>query len=51
MIDRPEQTLRTWMADGKVRLERDARTGAILVWWPDVRELHRNTPTRKRRSA
>ena len=51
MIDRPEQTLRTWMADGKVKLERDPRTGAILVWWPDVRELHRNTPTRKRRSA
>jgi hypothetical protein len=51
MIDRPEQTLRTWMASGKVRLEKDPKTDVILVWWPDVRDLHRNTPTRKRRSA
>lgn len=51
MIDRPEQTLRTWMASGKVRREEDPKTGAVLVWWPDVRDLHRNTPTRKRRSA
>lgn len=51
MIDRPEQTLRTWMASGKVKLEKDPKTDAILVWWPDVRDLHRNTPTRKRRSA
>lgn len=51
MIDRPEQSLRTWMAGGKVKTERDPKTGALLVWWPDVREMHRNTPTRKRRSA
>ena len=51
MIDRPEQTLRTWMASGKVELSSDPKTGAILVWWPDVRDLHRNTPTRKRRTA
>lgn len=51
MIDRPEQTLRTWMANEKVKLDRDPKTDAILVWWPDVRYLHRNTPTRKRRSA
>lgn len=51
MIDRPEQTLRAWMAQERVRLDKDPKTGAILVWWPDVRELHRNTPTRKRRSA
>lgn len=51
MIDRPEQTLRAWMAQERVKLDKDPRTGAILVWWPDVRELHRNTPTRNRRSA
>ena len=51
MIDRPEQTLRTWMANDKIALDRDPKTGAILVWWPDVREMHRNTPTRRRRSA
>jgi hypothetical protein len=51
MIDRPEQTLRTWMANGKITLETDLKSKSILVWWPDVREMHRNTPTRKRRSA
>lgn len=51
MIDRPEQTLRTWMANGKVRTEREAGTGALLVWWPDVRDLNRDTKTRRRRSA
>lgn len=51
MIDRPEQTLRTWMANERVKLDTDPKTGAILVWWPDVRDLHRNTPSRKRRSA
>lgn len=51
MIDRPEVTLRAWMANGSVKTDRDARTGGLLVWWPDVRDMHRNTPTRKRRSA
>lgn len=51
MIDRPEQTLRTWIAAGKVKIERDPKTGAVLVWWPDVRDRNRDTPTRKRRSA
>lgn len=51
MIDRPEQTLRTWMANEQVKVDRDPRSGAVLVWWPDVRDMHRNTPTRKRRSA
>jgi ribosomal protein L37AE/L43A len=51
MIDRPEQTLRTWMANGKVKRSEDPKTGAILVWWPDIRDLHRDTPSRKRRTA
>lgn len=51
MIDRPEQTLRTWMATEKVKTERDPKTGSLMVWWPDVRDLHRDTPMRKRRSA
>jgi ribosomal protein L37AE/L43A len=51
MIDRPEQTLRTWMSNGDVKTGRDAETGAILVWWPDVRDRNRDTPRRKSRSA
>lgn len=51
MINRPEQTLRAWMSAEKVQIQRDPKTGALLVWWPDVRDMDRNTPTRKRRSA
>lgn len=51
MINRPEVTLRAWMSAEKIQTQRDPKTGALLVWWPDVREMDRNTPTRKRRSA
>lgn len=51
MIERPEQTLRAWMANGKVKTQRDPKTGALLVWWPDVRDRNRDTKTRRRRSA
>ena len=51
MIDRPEQSLRTWMANGSVQTMRDERMGAILVWWPDVRSMHLTTPTRRRDKA
>lgn len=50
MIDRHEQTLRTWMANEKVKTERD-ESGALMVWWPDVWAMHRDTPARRRRSA
>lgn len=44
---RPEQTVRAWMRSGQVQVRREA--GRLLVWWPDVREKHRATPTRKRK--
>jgi hypothetical protein len=47
MIDRPEQTLRTWMRVGHVRTMRDPK-GPILVWWPDVRTMNLNTKRRTR---
>jgi len=47
MIDRPEQTLRTWIRVGHVRTARDAK-GAILVWWPDVRTMNMNAKRRVR---
>lgn len=51
MIDRTEATLRTWMANGKVRTQRDPHTETLTVWWPDVWITHRDTPSRKRRLA
>lgn len=51
-IGRPEQTLRSWIRRGVVDTKRDERTGALLVWWPHVREMHLDTPRRPRaRSA
>lgn len=49
-IDRPEQTVRTWMRNGKVRSERDG-AGRLTVWWPDVREMHLSLPRRRRNVA
>lgn len=45
---RPEQTVRAWMRQGLVAVRRDP-AGRLLVWWPDVRDKHRATPTRKRK--
>lgn len=44
---RPEQTVRTWMRQGLVTVRRD-QAGRLLVWWPDVRDRHRETQRRKR---
>lgn len=44
---RPETTVRSWITDGRVHTQRNA-SGRLEVWWPDVRELHRITPTRRR---
>lgn len=45
---RPEQTVRAWMLRGWVEARRDRATGRLEVWWPDVRDRHRTTPTRRR---
>lgn len=47
-IARPEQTLRTWMRTGKVGFERD-ESGRMTVWWPDVRAMHLDAATRRRK--
>ena len=44
---RPEQTIRGWARDGLVRSRRTPGRPRE-VWWPDVRERHQDTPTRKR---
>jgi hypothetical protein len=46
---RPEMTVRTWERDGLVRSRRTP-SGHVEVWWPDVRDRDRTTPTRRRRS-
>lgn len=48
VIDRPEQTLRTWMRNGDVKVDKDAKTDALLVWWPDVRAMNLSSPRRNR---
>jgi hypothetical protein len=45
---RPEQTLRTWMRLGYVETRKAPGSGRLEVWWPDVRDRHRTTPTRRR---
>jgi hypothetical protein len=47
---RPEQTLRAWARLGLVDARRTA-SGRVEVWWPDVRQRHLVTPTRRRRAA
>lgn len=51
MIERSVWTIRRWMSNGDVGTRQDARTGALLVWWPDIRAMHRVTPTRNRAKA
>ena len=43
LLQRPEQTLRAWIARGRLETRREPRTGAVTVYWPAVQELH-NTP-------
>lgn len=45
-IGRPERTVRTWVARQQVESMRDAKTGRLLVWWPDVRNQHQATLSR-----
>lgn len=44
---RPERTVRDWLRREVVDHTRDPVTGRLLVWWPDVREAHTNTQTRR----
>jgi hypothetical protein len=44
---RPEQSVRTWVRQGHIRSRRGT-SGRLEVWWPDVRERHQATPTRRR---
>jgi hypothetical protein len=46
-IKRPEQTLRAWIAREHVQTRLEARTGAILVSWPDVWRMHNQPRNRK----
>lgn len=45
---RPEQTVRTWVRLGYVETRKAPGSGRLEVWWPDVRDRHRTTPTRRR---
>ena len=47
-IARPERTWRKWIRFGHVRTYRDALTGQVWVWWPDVREAEQDTLRRRR---
>lgn len=50
-IGRPEQTVRTWIRKGIVTTSRDKKNGRLVAWWPDIREAHVTTATRKRKAA
>lgn len=46
-IPRSNETVRKWIESGKVTTEN--RSGQVWVWWPDIRQLHLETPTRTRK--
>ena len=48
-IGRHEQTVRAWIRRGLVGVQRDAATGRVTAWWPDVRAMHLSTERRRRR--
>ena len=53
-IDRTAHTLRTWVAAGKVRVDREYIEGVggvmtrVYVWWPDVRHVDASSGRRNR---
>lgn len=49
-IGRPVQTVRAWIRRGMVEVSRDERTGRLLAWWPDVRNLHLTQQVRVRQT-
>jgi hypothetical protein len=49
MRGRPERTVRQWVFDDtRVPAYCDVRTRVVMVWWPALRDLHRDPPTRGR---
>ena len=44
---RPERTVRDWIRREIVDATRDPMSGRLLVWWPDVRQAHVTTHTRR----
>lgn len=50
-IDRPRRTWDKWLRLWYVRSYRDAVTGQVWVWWPDVREADQEVNRRRARSA
>lgn len=44
---RPEHTVRTWINRMLVRKVCDLETRQVMVWWPDVRDLHEAAKRRK----
>lgn len=49
--ERTERTVERWLAAGRVRMMCDRVSHRVLVWWPDVRALHLEPPTRGPRRA
>lgn len=50
-IGRSSRTWRKWLRYWYVRSYRDPLTGQVWVWWPDVREVDRDTQRRNREVA
>ena len=48
VINRPNRTWTKWLRYWYVRNYRDPVTGQVWVWWPDVREMDRETKRRNR---
>jgi hypothetical protein len=49
MRGRPERTVRQWVFDdARVPAYCDTTTRVVMVWWPALRDLHRDPPTRGR---
>ena len=46
---RSEQTIRNWRSLGLIESRRSPTSGRVEVWWPDVRERHLVTATRRRK--
>lgn len=50
-IKRPEATIRSWINREHVRIRTEARTGAVLVCWPDVWRMHNQALDRDTKKA
>lgn len=48
LLERPEQTLRRWVHEGRVPVCCSMPGRRLMVWWPDIWTLHCDPPTRGR---